>query len=402
MNILIATDFFHPDSPGGANKYIYYLARGLAKRGHNVSLITRKSHSALPEHEPMDGFNVYRYSVQAKNDLAFLITSLYRSIQLYKRLLQKNEFDIILIHQPLTGFGPAFYHLSEGSKKVYIFQSPWHKEYEIKAEEIHHLRTPFPLYRINLIIRRLIEKMVINRCNKIVVLSDFMRRELKNIHKVKKNLICKIPGGVDTGLFVPAEDRDLVRGMLGLNQDLFVLLCVRNLRPRMGIENLLKGMVEVLKVSSNICLVIGGRGPMEKELKRLSRRLGLGSAVYFTGFIPEEKLVQYYQVADYFVLPTRALEGFGLVTLEAMACGTPVLGTPVGATPEILEKFGQGFLFPGIDPIDISRLIIQKFRLQKSDPLGYKRLRKRCRDFVLNGYDWDDIIERWEDRILRN
>lgn len=100
------------------------------------------------------------------------------------------------------------------------------------------------------------------------------------------------------------------------------------------------------------------------------------------------------------MVPTRVLQGFGMVTLEAVACGTPMVGTPVGAIPELLERFRQGFVFPGREHIDISNSIVQKFRLHKSDPLGYKRLRERCRDFVINCYDWDGITGKWGEEIL--
>src|SRR5207249_11052699 len=68
----------------------------------------------------------------------------------------------------------------------------------------------------------------------------------------------------------------------------------------------------------------------------------------FLGFIPDETLPSYYHAADVFVLPTRELEGFGLVTVEALACGTPVLGTPVGATPEVLSGLDASLVFRGI------------------------------------------------------
>ena len=92
-------------------------------------------------------------------------------------------------------------------------------------------------------------------------------------------------------------------------------------------------------------MLIGGAGSHRAALERQVGELGLDKHVTFLGFVPDADLPRYYQAADVFVLPTRELEGFGLVTAEALACGTPVLGTPVGATPELLETLDPGLVF---------------------------------------------------------
>ena len=84
---------------------------------------------------------------------------------------------------------------------------------------------------------------------------------------------------------------------------------------------------------------------LKEELVQLSRRLKIEGNIKFAGFIPEQDLPDYYRAADAFILPTLELEGFGLVTLEALACGTPVLGTPIGGTKEILGMFDPSYLF---------------------------------------------------------
>jgi glycosyltransferase involved in cell wall biosynthesis len=90
----------------------------------------------------------------------------------------------------------------------------------------------------------------------------------------------------------------------------------------------------------------------------------------------------YYQAADFFVLPTLDLEGFGLVTLEALACGTPVLGTPVGETVEILSGLNPYLLFASSRPEDMARGILEHLSAPAIS-------RERCRRYVLEHYSWD-------------
>jgi glycosyltransferase involved in cell wall biosynthesis len=105
----------------------------------------------------------------------------------------------------------------------------------------------------------------------------------------------------------------------------------------------------------------------------------------------------YYQAADIFVLPTKELEGFGLVTLEALASGLPVLGTPVGGTKEILEKLDSSFLFSDSEPDSMADLILEKYHTIKESPQVWKSVSNRCRKFVENNYSWEkntDSIEK--------
>ncbi len=120
----------------------------------------------------------------------------------------------------------------------------------------------------------------------------------------------------------------------------------------------------------------------------------------FLGFIEDSELPLYYQASDAFVLPTRELEGFGLVAVEALACGTPVLGTPVGAIPELLRGLQPDLLFEGIGPEGIASGILKHLERAESDPKGYEALRGRCRAYATARFGWDQVIERLEQELL--
>ena len=149
-------------------------------------------------------------------------------------------------------------------------------------------------------------------------------------------------------------------------------------------------------------MVIGGKGPLEDRLIALARSFGIEQKVHFTGFISEDQLPLYYQMADLFVLPTQELEGFGLVTLEAMASGLPVIGTPVGGTKEILGKFNAEFLFDDTQPDSIAKLALEKYLIVKNSPQRWKPISEQCRKFVEKNYSWKQNIDSLEQLIQRH
>jgi glycosyltransferase involved in cell wall biosynthesis len=164
----------------------------------------------------------------------------------------------------------------------------------------------------------------------------------------------------------------------------------------MGLENLIVAFKNVINSAKDIHLIIGGAGSLKEKLLSLTKELELENHISFVGFIQEELLADYYSAADLFVLPTKELEGFGLVTLEAMACGLPVLGTPVGGTKEILEKFDASFIFKETDPESISELILEKYKNLKKSPKRWHQIKKSCRKFVEENYTFGKNVNRIE------
>src|SRR5206468_322339 len=237
-----------------------------------------------------------------------------------------------------------------------------------------------------------LERACLRRATAIQVLSDYSSELLWKLYRISREKVVKIPGAVDTASFRPAEDRAAVRKALDLPAERSLLLTVRNLEGRMGLDLLIRTMAILTQNMPEALLLIGGAGTLRRELESLSNALGLRERVRFLGFIPDAALPLYYQAADVFVLPTRELEGFGLVTVEALACGTPVLGTPVGATPEILVPLSPALVFRGLAPETMAEDLRRFLEAERRDPEAHARLRAACRRHAEAHYAWDRTI----------
>ncbi|MBI3454377.1 MAG: glycosyltransferase [Candidatus Rokubacteria bacterium] len=192
-----------------------------------------------------------------------------------------------------------------------------------------------------------------------------------------------------------------MRKALGLPASGPLLFTVRNLEARMGLDALIRATGILRRHFPDVLLLLGGAGSRREELESLAASLDLKDHVHFLGFVPEEQLPRYYQAADAFVLPTRELEGFGLVTVEALACGTPVLGTPVGATPEILRPLDPRLMFRDTRPEAMADDLRRFLDADGRDPAAGQRLRQACRDHATTRYRWDDAVGHLE-RTLRD
>ena len=205
-----------------------------------------------------------------------------------------------------------------------------------------------------------------------------------------------VPGGVDLARFAPAEDKAAVRQALGLPTDRRLLLSVRRLAGRMGLDALVEAMPAVVARHPDVLLLIGGKGPERERLERLIDERGLRDHVRLLGFLPDAALAAHYQAADVFVLPTVALEGFGLVTVEALACGVPVIGTPIGATPELLTPLDPRLVADAATPLALSRSILGFLEGTWSQHLDAGRLRR----YACENYPWGPAREHRRITVL--
>jgi len=396
-HILVITDFFFPDSTGGANKMAYFTSRGLAASGFNISIITRKIHAGLPDTGLIEQMRVFRYRHSGSCPPANFL-NLRNSIRNLQHSLSsdaKNRFDLVIVHQPFIAAMLRHKHIVRDVPWLYNFHSSWGEEYCIKKTGTDRpcaLKSPH--IRLGQLTLNAIEKSVLRRCGKIIVLSRFMQDRLESIHGLSQKSVI-IPGGVDARRYLPAPGKKALRAKLKLPGDRIILFTVRNMRQRMGLPNLIAAMAELKDEMNDLFLVIAGKGELEHDLKALAGRLDLDKHIFFTGFVPEERLPQFYQAADIFILPTEQLEGFGLVTLEALSSGLPVLGTPVGATPEILTRIGKEWLTASSGTRDLVRSIKERVRFVQQDSEAYQTVCHKCRQLIEAKYTWQHINRSW-------
>ena len=381
---------------GGAERVLYEESTRLVRRGHAVRILTRR----LPYHESdveqIDGVEEHRYSFQEKLFPFFLKSILSDCRRTFRSLEENLPFDIINFHQPFSAVGVLS---STGSRRVpcvYTCHSLSFEEYISRSSSPGN-PINWLLHHLQIRARKSIEQKVLKRSDQIVVLSEYTRKKLQQTYSLSSSKVSVIPGGVDLERFKPPTDKARIRTRLDLPEDKFILFTVRNLVPRMGLENLISAFEIVQNGRRDLLLVIGGEGPLEPELKEQVRRYGVEDYVRFAGYIPDEDLPSYYQMADLFILPTIELEGFGLVTIEALASGLPVLGTPVGGTREILTKLGADYLFEDSTPQSIATGILKALNDWATNKAAYESIAQTCREAAEQHYSWDNHVSKLED-----
>jgi glycosyltransferase involved in cell wall biosynthesis len=395
MKILFVADISIVNVTSGSERVLYEQCTRLARKGHEVYLLTRRLPYHQSQGETIDGVKEWRYSF--RKELTYpLLKSIFLDCRHSFNSIQKNSFlHIINFHQPFSAAGVLSSRSSRSIPTVYTCHSLSFQEYASQSSPPANSKE-WISYWMQRFGRKLVEKRVLKKSDSIVVLSDYTRENLKKAYGLPTAKIDVIPGGVDLHRFRPPKDKLAVRRRFSIPDGHFLLFTVRNLEPRMGLENLILALKEIVKERKDILLTVGGEGPLTQDLKSLARESGVEESVKFVGYIPEEELPYYYQMADLFILPTKELEGFGLVTVEALASGLPVLGTPVGGTKEILAHMGPEFFFSDVTPNSMSRLILKSMQGWATNPEIYNEISRKCRKVAENHYSWDAHVAKLE------
>jgi len=357
---------WYPQSPGGLEKYVFGMTRALLRAGDAVDLFVNGD----PQLERPGG---RAYSIGALE--APLWRRMLRARSAYATHF-REPYDVIDIHFALNAL-PLIPFIKHRAPRVIHFHGPWAAESVAEGNS-----------RAAGAIKAALERFVYCRADSFIVLSSAFRDLLAG-YGVEPSRIRVIPMGIDTGFFTPAADRQGVRAALGWPADATVFFTARRLIGRVGLMQLLEATRLVRAPNRNVVVKIAGKGPMRAELGAAIRSHGLGDCVELLGFVSEAELVRCYQAADVTILPTQALEGFGTIISESLACGTPPIVTPVGGMPEAVAPLEPELIARSASAEGIADAMERVVRGTLALPD-----RERCRTFAERHYDWALVYDR--------
>lgn len=243
------------------------------------------------------------------------------------------------------------------------------------------------------------QRLAIQSARMNIVVSRFTAATLEKLAGPVGDRVRILPNFVDTDRFRPPANREALRRDFGL-AGRTVLLTIARLIPRKGIDRVLRALAASRAMPADWVYLIGGTGAEESNLRALAAQLGLADRVRFLGYLAEDQLPGYHGSADLFIQTNRAVagdtEGFGIVFLEANACGTPVIGGIAGGTADAIEEGVSGIRVDG-DDLDAVRAAIEKLA-------GDAGLRRQMGEAGLvrarRGFSADACAKRFEDLIL--
>ncbi|MCX5933467.1 MAG: glycosyltransferase family 4 protein [Pseudanabaena sp. LacPavin_0818_WC45_MAG_42_6] len=291
----------------------------------------------------------------------------------FNQAIANSEFDLVASHFALYTL-PLLDRLGK-LPLVMHFHGPW--ALESQAEGAGRLST-WGKWGI--------EKLVYRRVNGFIVLSESFRQILHKTYNVPLEKIFIIGGGIDTEEFNVNLTIAQAREKLGWPKDRRIILCVRRLVQRMGLENLIASITLVRKQHPDVLLLIAGKGAIAENLRSQIQELQLENHVQQLGFVPDQDLAIAYRASELSIVPTISLEGFGLIVIESLAAGTPVLGTPIGGIPEILRPFSPDLVLEGSSSNQLAQGISEALSGQRKIPSA-----EECQAYVKQNYDWQVI-----------
>ena len=315
-----------PTQTSGSDRYYFDLLRSLRARGDRIRGVVLGDPNAV-EH-PVDGVEGFApegsRALRRWRGLRRAVPPLVRDTRVVVSHFAPHAFPVL----DQLGRRPLIAH----------FHNPWFLEGRVAGA--HPAR---------LALRWLQERSVYARAARFIVLSAANARVLERTYGVAPERIRIVPGGTDLRRFAPAGTRADARARLGWPIDRPTVTIVARLVPAKGVDRAIDAMVEIRRRVPDVRLEIVGDGPHAPALRERVRALDLAAAVSFAGF-QRERVPDAYRAADVVLVPSIAFESFGLVAAEALACGTPVLVTPLLGLPEVVRPLDPRLVLEGMNP----------------------------------------------------
>ena len=363
---------------GGMNVYVRELARDMGKKGHLVDVYTR-AHSPeenkIVELGPNSRLIHINAGKIAEIDKLTIYSHLYKFAYNLKEYIERHElqYDLIHSHYWISGCVGNLIQDWMGTPHITMFHTLG------SVKNAIHVGEKEPDFRIRA------EKDLIKNCNRIVASTDLEKNQLIHYYDALPKTIRVIPCGVNLDLFKPMNKR-AARQELQLNDNQHVILFVGRIVPSKGIENLLKAMT-YFKNKNYELVIVGGDDYSRLEVNRLrhlSHQLHIEESVIFLGSMEQKILPYFYSAADVCVIPSY-FESFGLVALESLACGTPVVATDVGCMNSVIQEDETGYIIDSNAPQRLADKISTLLSKPESDAYSIRA--------SINEFSWSNVAE---------
>jgi glycosyltransferase involved in cell wall biosynthesis len=341
MNICILTWEFPPRIVGGIARHCYGLSRALSKLGHEVYLVTLEF-PGTPDFEIIEGTKVYRVRIELGHP-NFITWALIFNHFMEKKvamLSREVDFDVIHIHDWLTTLAGII-------AKDYLNKPLVCTVHSTEVGRVQELRSPDSYLIDGLEWWMLYESKFITLC------SNSMKKEVCDHFRVPSEKIHVIPNAIDTPEYKIKIDRESVKRRYGIDPSEKLVLYIGRLVPQKGVEYLIRAAPMILRNQQNAKFIIAGDGWSRNQLEGLAASMGLGNKIKFLGFISEDERIQLLLSADALVVPSL-YEPFGIIALEGMAAGVPVIVSNVGGLSEIVEHDRTGMHAYAANPESIA------------------------------------------------
>lgn len=367
MKIIQTPARFYPYT-GGVENYTYYLSRELVKSGHKVTIICANEQKYNKDETA--GIKIKRLAYIGK----IANTNITPALPFH---ILNEDFDVLHTHLP-TPWSADWSAIASAAKRKPLVLT-YHNDIVGKSIAKYIAR----VYNLTAL------KFILKRASRIIV-SHVNYLEFSPYFKECKEKVEVVPAGVDVERFTPLDTR--------VEDTVFFLSLLDEFHRYKGLDHLLEAMKLVKKEIPSVKLKVGGSGKLLQYYREKAAFLGLKENVDFLGYVSNERLPEHYRNCSLFVLPSisPSQEGFGIVLLEAMACGQPVVSTDIVGAAEDIKKYNTGIVVKPMDTKALSDAMIKVLQNKKvAETMG-----TRGRKLVEEKYTWGNVCKAMEDIYL--